>query len=168
LHEKLLPPVPLSDVGAMPRANEATPNPDARGRNKAVLLALTATGCRSGELTDWDLSALDKVTGRLTIRRSKTGKTPVVFLGNKAGRAVRGWLRHRPERATALFCSLPDGGRLTYSGLRQIIRCDAWPCAPRFECLHCTLSGEHSPLSSCARAGRCSTARNSWATVRCI
>lgn len=122
LHEKLLPPVPLSDITAMLKANEATPSVAARARNKAILLALTATGCRASELTDWDSTDLDEPTGRLTIQHSKTGKVRDVCLGNKAGRAVRGWLRHRPERATALFCGLPDGERLSYSGLREIIR----------------------------------------------
>jgi site-specific recombinase XerD len=126
LPEKLLPPVELDTVQALLRANEQIPNEARRARNKAVLLTLLDSGVRAGELCGFDMGDLDEATGTLTVRRSKTKKARQVFLSQKASRAVRAWLRHHPLKAQALFCSLPYGQRLSYSGLRRIIERLAW------------------------------------------
>lgn len=116
--EKILEPVPLADVGALVRACRAGRE---GARDKAILLTLLDTGARATELTGFDLADLNPVTGELVIRKGKGGKTRTVFLGNAARKAVRAWLKERGAQAGALFC-LEAGGRLSYGGLRGLVR----------------------------------------------
>lgn len=90
-------------------------------RDRAVLLVLLDTGLRASELTALDVTDLDTADGVLIIRHGKGGKVRPVPMGATCRRAVRRWLRARPEGGAALFCG-PDGSRLTYWGLRQIVR----------------------------------------------
>lgn len=115
--EKILDPVPLADVGALLAACGA----DTLGlRDRALLLTLLDTGCRAGELTAFDLSDLDQVSGALAIRHGKGDKPRVVFLGRRARKAARAYLRARGDEPGPLFLAR-SGGRLSYFGLRSII-----------------------------------------------
>lgn len=116
--EKILDPVSLDDVALLIKTCDS----GLVGiRDKAVLLTLIDTGARAGELTGFDLHDLDRVTGALIIRASKTGKGRTVFLGKRARRAVRAYLKLRGNAPGALFLTRSNT-RLTYAGLRQITR----------------------------------------------
>jgi site-specific recombinase XerD len=119
--ELLLPPVPLTDVDAMLNAADDSLNHAAALRNKAIVYTLRDTGVRAGELCAFDLADLTEATGSLVVRKSKTHGTRTVFLGQTARKAMHSWLRVRPRSATALFCT-PKGKRLTYAGLREVLR----------------------------------------------
>ena len=92
-------------------------------RDRSLLLALLDTGMRAAEVVGANIGDLDLCEGALLIRRSKSRKHRVVFLGRKSRRAVAAYLRKRgdpgpgePVWATAAH------GRLTYAGLRDIVR----------------------------------------------
>jgi integrase/recombinase XerC len=118
LPEKVLEPADLGDVAAMLKACREHRLGE---RDKALLLTLLDTGLRANELTSLDLADLDAYTGTMMVRHGKGGKTRSVFLGEKARRAVRAYLKTRQTEAGPLFIT-ETSGRLTYSGLRQIIR----------------------------------------------
>ncbi len=92
-------------------------------RDKAILLSLVDTGCRASEFLAVDIGNLDLINGEIQIFQGKGGKFRTVYLGNNCRRKVRKYLKTRKE----VYPKLPlwitnDGCRLTYSGLRQIIR----------------------------------------------
>ncbi|GAB4438635.1 MAG: site-specific tyrosine recombinase XerD [Anaerolineae bacterium] len=108
-------------------------------RDKAIILSLLDTGCRANELLDINLDDLDEIAGVIVIRRGKGGKTRTVFIGAQARRAVRRYLRTFPPEEVAPVPGAPDrageahrdgrplwrtpeGTRLTYYGLREIMR----------------------------------------------
>lgn len=116
-----LPPVDVETVRALIKAADVVGSHTARVRNRAVLHVLFDCGLRSGELTGLDAADWIEAQSALSIRRGKTpGSTRLVFLGKKSGEALRHWMRVRPN-ATPLFCT-PSGERLTYGGLRSIVR----------------------------------------------
>lgn len=116
-----LEPVPLPDLQAMlATCKPKTFNGD---RDRAILLALLDTGCRRGEFAALNLGDLDLRTGAVTVRRGKGGKRRVVFLGRQARRAMTRYLRHRPGALDGEPLWLTrEGGRLSYDGLRQVVR----------------------------------------------
>jgi len=92
-------------------------------RDRSLLLALLDTGMRAAEVVDANIGDLDVAEGTLLIRRSKSRKHRVVFLGRKSRRALAVYLRRRgapgpgePVWATAAHA------RLTYAGLRSILQ----------------------------------------------
>ncbi len=92
-------------------------------RDSAILLALVDTGCRASEFLAIDVGNLNLIEGDIQILQGKGGKFRTVYLGRNSRRKVRKYLKTRRE----VFPHSPlwvtnDGYRLTYSGLRQIIR----------------------------------------------
>lgn len=92
-------------------------------RDKAILLSLVDTGCRASEFLSINIGDIDLVNGEIRILHGKGDKYRTVYLGSKSRRAVRRYLKTRNK----LFSHSPlwitnDGCRLTFSGLRQIIR----------------------------------------------
>jgi integrase/recombinase XerC len=118
LPEIALEPADLGDVVEMLKACREQRQAE---RDKALLLTLLDTGLRATELTSLDLADLDQFTGTVLVRHGKGGKIRSVFLGEKARRAVRAYLKARKEQSGPLFTT-ETGGRLSYGGLRQIIR----------------------------------------------
>ena len=90
-------------------------------RDRAIMLTLIDTGVRARELISIDRSEVDLITGELTVKKGKGGKPRTVYLGRKTRRAVRAYLKHRQDDCPPLWIGTPEE-RLTYSGLRQIIR----------------------------------------------
>jgi site-specific recombinase XerD len=89
-------------------------------RDSAIILALTDTGARASELVSMNLNDLD-INGAVLIRHGKGGKSRTVFFGRKTRQAIRKYLRKRTEDNSALWVT-NLGERLSYWGLRQIIR----------------------------------------------
>ncbi len=117
LDKRLMEPVDLENVRKMI---------DACGgqhayRDKAILHCLVDTGCRANEFISIDREDLDIDRGLIFVRFGKGGKERMVIIGKQSRRAIRGYLRHRKDDCPALWVT-DEGQRLTYWGLRQIIR----------------------------------------------
>jgi site-specific recombinase XerD len=90
-------------------------------RDKALLLALLDSGCRASEFTALDVGDVNLSTGSVIIRKGKGNKSRVTFLGVKVRRELGRYLRARHDECPALWVGR-DGQRLTYAGLRQVVR----------------------------------------------
>lgn len=90
-------------------------------RDKAVLLCLLDSGLRANEFVSVNLADLNLISGAIVIRHGKGGKTRTVFIGQKSRKAIRAYLRTRDDECPALWIT-DEGSRLTFYGLRQIIR----------------------------------------------
>jgi site-specific recombinase XerD len=90
-------------------------------RDRTIFLTLLDSGVRAQELLSLDVSDLDMRDGSLLVRQGKGRKPRPVFVGKQARRALRQWLKYKGGEAGALFMT-HEGERLTYWGLRQIIR----------------------------------------------
>lgn len=92
-------------------------------RDRAVLLCLLDTGCRAGEFAAINIDDVDLATGQILIRAGKGGRPRMVFLGSKSRRALATYLRHdrHGEESEPLWVTR-EGRRLSYSGLRDIVR----------------------------------------------
>lgn len=113
----LLPPVPLADVEAMTKVC----GEDWRGkRDRAILLLLLDTGLRASELLCLDLADADSPSGELKVRHAKNGEARLAWLGQRARRCLRAWLKERGTQPGALFLSR-SRERLHYQGLRKIL-----------------------------------------------
>lgn len=90
-------------------------------RDAAIILSLADTGARANELLSMNRDDLDLITGEVYIRQGKGNKPRFVFIGKRARKAIRQYLKARNDNEPALWIS-EQGGRLTYWGLREMIR----------------------------------------------
>jgi integrase/recombinase XerD len=92
-------------------------------RDRAALLTLLDTGCRASEFLALNIGDVNMGTGAIMVRQGKGGKFRTVFVGNKARREVLRYLRLRGEvgDSEALWVTA-ECGRLTYAGLRHVVR----------------------------------------------
>jgi site-specific recombinase XerD len=128
-----LDPVPLSDLKAMlATCDRHTLKGD---RDRALLLALLDSGCRASEFVALGLGDVNMSTGAVIIRRGKGGKFRTAFLGSKVRRELIRYLRHRPDGTGPLWLTL-GGKRLTYAGLRQVVRRRALAAGVKVPSLH--------------------------------
>lgn len=121
-----------------PRAMLATCDKGEMGlRDKSIMLTLLDTGLRAGEATALNVGDLDLNDGALMVRRSKNRKPRVVFVGKQTRRALAQYLRARgnPKPDEPLWTT-KHGGRLTYAGLRDIVRRRARRAGVPTPCLH--------------------------------
>lgn len=116
--EQTLDPVPLEDVQAMLKTCEGKGLLDLR--DKALLLALLDTGARAMELLSADLADFDP-EGVILLRETKSKRPRAVFLGKRALRAMLRYLKARQDQQGPLWVT-EGGERLTYWGLRQVLR----------------------------------------------
>jgi len=144
-----LEPVPIHDVRAMIQTcRRRTFFGD---RDRAVLLCLLDTGCRAGEFTAIYIGDVDLVKRQILIRSSKAKRPRMVFLGAKSRRALATYLRHvgRREESAPLWIT-KQAGRLSYSGLRDIVRRRAKRAGVRAPTLH---SFRRAFALACLRGG---------------
>ena len=126
LNDEPLPPVPIDDVRKM--AATCMTRTFADQRDKAILLCLLDSGCRAEEFVSLNLADIDVATGALMIRRGKGGKGRVTFVGAQARKELVRYLRYRPEAKPTdpVWVTVSkyhhNGTRLSYNGLRQIVR----------------------------------------------
>ncbi|TEU15571.1 MAG: hypothetical protein E3J25_03670, partial [Anaerolineales bacterium] len=116
-----LQPVSLPDLRAMLATCKGKSLGDRRAN--ALMLALLDTGLRASELIGLNVADVDMRTGAVMVRHGKGGRFRSVFLGSKARRALASYLRVRADvgEAAPLFARI-TGGRLSYAGLRDIVR----------------------------------------------
>lgn len=117
LDKFLLPPVRPETVRQLVQACEGS----YAARDKAIFICLLDTGCRANEFVSIDLADLDMRTGKVTIQHGKGGKQRSVFIGRAGRKAIRAYLKTRQDNHSALWLT-DEGERLTYAGLRQIVR----------------------------------------------
>lgn len=101
----------------------ATPAP-ADIRDRAIILFLADTGCRVGGLCGLRIEDVNLDAG-LARLREKGGKVRFVPFRPMTARAIRAWLKARPDRRTdALFVSLgpKSRGRLTSGAVGQMLK----------------------------------------------
>lgn len=114
-----LQPVALDDLRVMIGTCDKT---EIGNRDKAIMLSLLDTGLRATEFLALNLADVNLKTGVVFVRSGKGGKARTVFMGSKTLREVGRYLRHRQASPQDALWSTDDGGRLTYGGLRQILR----------------------------------------------
>ena len=90
-------------------------------RDRAIILALLDTGARASEMTTMNLEDMNPISGEILIRQGKGSKPRTVYLGKQARRALRKYMKVRHSTSPAVWVT-QEGERLTYSGLRQIMR----------------------------------------------
>lgn len=92
-------------------------------RDKALLLSLLDSGARAFEILALKIGDVNLLTGEITIRRGKGGKARAAFLGQRARKEMRKYLKKREGLVSGspLFAT-DEGEPLTYWGLRQILR----------------------------------------------
>lgn len=121
LPQEPLSPVSLRDLRAMLQTcKRKTFTGD---RDRAMLLALLDTGCRASEFLALNVGDVNLSTGAVLVWKAKGSKARTVFLGAKARRELVRYLRYRPDaEATDPLWVTTQGTRLTYAGLRQVVR----------------------------------------------
>lgn len=99
--------------------------PDVRAR--AMILVLLDTGVRAREFVDLNGGDVDVDSGTVRVRRGKTGKSRMTFISHTTLRALVAYFREQgwPENDDALWRHVRSGGRLTDSGIRQILKTTA-------------------------------------------
>lgn len=115
-----LPPVEIGEIQMLLDTCETAAGRTGE-RDAAIILSLADTGVRAAELLSIDRADLDLITGEVYIKNGKGNKPRYVYLGKKSRLAVRRYLRTRADDQPALWLS-ERGGRLTYWGLREVIR----------------------------------------------
>lgn len=119
--EQPLDPVPLDTVQAMLKACRGKRLTDLR--DAALILALCDTGARASELLSANTGDCDLSTGAILLRETKMKRPRVVFLGKRARKALLAYLRARKtQHPTEPLFTSDEGTRLSYWGLRQILR----------------------------------------------
>lgn len=117
--KKILDPIPFEDIHKL---LEACPNDTVTGtRDRAIIFALLDTGARAAEFVSMQTEDLNVTTGSIKIRNGKGQKDRIVFLGKKARRELRKYLKEAEVPDGAIWVT-NYGTPLTYPGLRQIMR----------------------------------------------
>lgn len=117
--ERPIDPVSIEQVSSLIQV--FNPNSFYGSRDKAILMFLLDTGVRASELLGIDLNDINLIDSSIQIRKGKGSKVRVVFIGKKAKKIVRLWLKKRSKNAIPLFTT-KGSERLKYSGLRQILK----------------------------------------------
>jgi len=117
-----LEPVSLDTVALMLKHCKA--NTFTGDRDKAILLFLLDTGVRASELLSLNITDINQTTGEVLVRQGKGNKPRYVYIGKHSKRVLRKYLRNRNDNNPALWVTHPyvESGRLTYSGLRSLIK----------------------------------------------
>ena len=90
-------------------------------RDRALILTLLDTGSRAAEILSMDRTDFDQATGCILIRQGKGRKSRFVYVDKRSRRAIRRYVIQRQDTNPALWIT-EYGARLTYWGLREIIR----------------------------------------------
>lgn len=119
-----LEPVSLDDLKAMLATCERRTYTGTRDR--AMMLFLLDSGLRHAEFCALGIDDVNLQTGAVLVREGKGRKTRVTFIGPKTRRALMAYLRMRGRDSmvsqdTPLWATR-HGGRLSYGGIREVLR----------------------------------------------
>lgn len=116
-----LPPVSIDDVKALLGVCRGRGFLDLR--DTALMLFLLDTGARASEALAVNLADVDLHAGTVILRTTKNGHTRVTFVGAQSRKRLLAYLRTRRDAdSNAPLWVTDEGKRLTYAGLRQILR----------------------------------------------
>jgi site-specific recombinase XerD len=115
--EEVLEPAPIQDIFKMISVCSNNLN---GMRDKAILLFLLDTGVRATELVSLNLDDVS-VMGDVLIRQGKGRKPRTVYMGTKSKKALKSYLKLRQDDSDCLWIT-DDGQRLTYRGLKMVMR----------------------------------------------
>ena len=90
-------------------------------RDSCICSFLMETGLRAQELLQLNIEDISFEDSSILVRMGKGRKPRTVFMGQTVRRQLRRYLKIRRDTKGALFTT-HLGGRLKYSGLRQIMR----------------------------------------------
>lgn len=138
IDQELLEPVPVETVQAL---LSTCAKSEIGLRDRALLLTLLDTGLRASEIVALNLGDLDFNDGSIIVRRSKSRKGRIVFVGRQARRAIAAYLRTRPKAGSAdplwlAYHTTGERGRLTYHGLRDMVQRRAHTAQVKAPSLH--------------------------------
>ena len=85
-------------------------------RDRAIILCLLDTGLRASELLAMNIEDVNFITGEIHILKGKGRKSRYVFLGSKSRKALRSFLKYRPDDTEALWLTR-ERTRMEYWGL---------------------------------------------------
>ena len=115
----LLDPVNIDDVKAM---IEKCKNSTFYGaRDIAIMVILTDTGVRASELLSMKNEHINFSEKSIRIPNGKGGKARIVFFSDKSKNVIESYLGLRTQKLEYLWTT-DEGSKLTYSGLRSIMR----------------------------------------------
>jgi integrase/recombinase XerD len=103
-------------------------------RDQAIILMLMDTGLRASEMLSIDLENVNLINGKVTVTKTKSRKFRNVFLGKKSRKALRAFLKHRNSGGP--LWTMKNSQRLTYAGLRSIMRSRALKAKVKAPSLH--------------------------------
>lgn len=89
-------------------------------RDRAIILCLLDTGLRASELLAMNIEDVNFITGEIHILKGKGRKSRYVFLGSKSRKALRSYLKYRPDDTEALWLAR-ERTRMEYCGLEGVI-----------------------------------------------
>ena len=91
-------------------------------RDYAIILALLDTGLRASEFLALNVGDADTESGTVKVRHTKGGRQRITFFGEKATRSISTYLEFRQVNADSPLWASRVGKRLSYTGLRDILR----------------------------------------------
>jgi len=91
-------------------------------RDYALILMLLDTGLRASELLSVNVADLDLESGKVLVRKTKGGKPRAAFVGETTRAALARYLGFKPLDYGSALRVAKAGTRLSYTGLRDIIR----------------------------------------------
>lgn len=119
LEKKTLEAVSRQDIAAILKACR-------HERDRAIILFMLDSGVRASELCALNYGDVDFATGEVAIRRGKGQKGRIVYIGPKTRKQLKRYIIREhdcePNPKQPLFATRDDSSRLTYFGLRQLLR----------------------------------------------
>lgn len=91
-------------------------------REKALLLVMLDTGARAEEVVNMDVADVSIVDGAISIREGKPRRDRTAYISPQTRKALLRYIKAEKVTAAALWLSEKGGGRLTESGLGQLIK----------------------------------------------
>lgn len=91
-------------------------------REKALFLVMVDTGARAEEIVNMDLIDVSITDGVIMIREGKPRRDRTAYISPQTRKALLRYIKIEKVTAGALWLSEKGGGRLTESGLGQIIK----------------------------------------------
>jgi integrase/recombinase XerC len=92
-------------------------------RDRAIIFMLRDTGVRAQELCDLNIRDINLADRQALVINGKGRKTRVVFYSKDTAHALRAYIKKwRRDKHEALWTYKDNNSRLTYWGLRQVIR----------------------------------------------
>lgn len=114
-------PIPGIEPEEIQQLIDCCTNGRCAARDRAIFSVLFDTGARADELISLNLEDVNMVTGEVTIRHGKGDKKRYVFLGVKARRILRTYLKERTGlRPFDPVFTKETGARITYWTLKQL------------------------------------------------